>query len=99
MESDWRKFREMVPHLRERFLRESNSRLIQLLSAPGKTETERFWVAEEEARKLARILRECLDGHSRSRMTDFLLRMRSVGMIQPEDLRDCSLELQREIFH
>lgn len=98
MESDWKKFREMVPRLRERFLAESNARLAKLLGDPKKTETERFWDAEDEARKIAQTLRDCLDGHSRSKMTHHMHLMRSAGMLKREDLADFSEELQRQIF-
>lgn len=67
MESDWRKFRDMVPRLRERYLADRNTRIATLLTDPEKTETERFWDAAEEIEREARVLRECLDGHSRSK--------------------------------
>ena len=98
MESDWKKFRDMVPRLRERFLAERNAHIGRLLTDSQKNETERFWRAEEEARKVARTLRECLDGHSRSKMTYFLHVMRAAGMVRREDLADFSRELQIQIF-
>jgi hypothetical protein len=45
MESDWRKFRDMVPRLRERYLAEHNARMAGMLTDPRKNETERFWDA------------------------------------------------------
>jgi hypothetical protein len=98
MESDWKKFHQMVPQLRERYVAEQNSRLARLLSAPDKTETGRFWEVEEEVRKIARTLRECLDGHSRSSMASYMHLMRAAGMLKKEDLADCSEELQKQIF-
>ena len=98
VESDWKKFRDMVPRLRERFLVERNAHIARLLTDSKKSETERFWEAEEEARKVARTLRDCLDGHSRSKMTYFLYAMRAAGMLRKEDLVDFSQELQMQIF-
>lgn len=98
MESDWKKFRAMVPRLRERFLAERNAHLASLLSDPTKSETERFWDTEAEMRKIARTLCECLDGHSRSNMTLFMHLMRAAGMLKQEDLAEFSEELQNQIF-
>jgi hypothetical protein len=47
LESDWKTYRAMVPHLRERHLADRNMRITRLLTDPRKTETERFWEAME----------------------------------------------------
>jgi len=99
MESDWEKFQTLVPTLRERYLAERNARLIHGLTAPGKTETERFWETAETLKQEAATLRRCIDGHSRSNMWIALVTMRAAGMIRPEDLADFSEELQRRVFH
>jgi hypothetical protein len=98
MESDWRKFRELVPTLRERYIAERNAKIRRLLDAPDKTETERFWDAFEEMEREAKILHWCLDDHSRSKMWLFMLSMRKVGMLKKEDLAGFSAEIQRQIF-
>lgn len=98
MESDWKKFRKMVPQLRERFLAERNAHIVRLLTDSQKDETERFWNAEENAREVARTLRNCFDGHSRSQMTYFLHLMREVGILRREDFAHFSPELQKQIF-
>ena len=94
MESDWRKFREMIPRLRERYLADRNARMVRLLTYPNKTETKRFWDAMEEMEKEAKTLRRCLDGHSRSKMFQFMISMIHAGMLTPNDLADFSLDLQ-----
>ncbi len=96
MESDWRKFREMVPMLRERYLIERNARIVRILTHPKKNETERFWDALEVMKKEAKILQQCLDGHSRSSMWLFMTAMLRVGMLKKEDLSQFSDELQRD---
>lgn len=96
MESDWRKFREMVPMLRERYLTERNARIERILTHPKKNETERFWDAFEMMKKEAKILHQCLDGHSRSSMWLFMTVMLRVGMLKKEDLSQFSDELQRD---
>ncbi len=96
MESDWKKFRDMVPMLRERYLAECNARITALLTAPGKNETERFWDAHEAMEKEAKILRRCLDGHSRSSMWLFVITMIRAGMLKKEDMLEFSEELQKQ---
>jgi len=80
MESDWRKFRDLVPKLRERYLAERNARIVAVLTDLKKNETERFWDAMEQMEKEARVLQGCLDGHSRSSMQMYILRMIGAGM-------------------
>jgi hypothetical protein len=99
MESDWRKFRDMVPQLRERYLAGCNARIAAILADPKRNETERFWDAMKEMEKEAKILRDCLDGHSRSSMWIFMSLMIRVGMLRKEDLLQFSDELQKELSH
>jgi hypothetical protein len=99
MESDWKQFRDMVPKLRERYLAERNARIVALLTDPKKTETERFWKAMELMEKEARVLQQCLDGHSRSSMWPFMLSMIGAGMLKKEDMRVFSEELQKELSY
>lgn len=98
-ESDWRKFRTMVPILRERYLAERTGRIAALLNNPKKSETERFWDAMDEMEKEAKVLRYCLDGHSRSKMWLFMLSMINAGMMKKDDLAEFSEELQQSISH
>lgn len=90
MESDWRKFRAIVPDLRERYVADRNARIRCLLDDPSKTETERFWDTFEEMRKEAKVLTSCLDGHSRSKMWFYMILMRNAGMLKQEDLASFS---------
>jgi hypothetical protein len=48
--------------------------------------------------KEAKILRKCLDGHSRSKMWLYLVLMREAGMLKRDDLATFSTELQQEVF-
>ena len=98
MESDWKKFRAMIPVWRERFLADRNALIVRKLTDPQKTETERFWDAEEQIRKEAKTLHRCLDDISRSKMWLRLMEMRAAGMLKREDLADFSVELQKEVF-
>jgi hypothetical protein len=99
MESDWRKFRDMVPKVRERYLLERNVRIARMLTKPEKSETERFWDAMEEMEREARVLRQCLDGHSRSKMWLYILTMIRAGMLRKEDIEVFSEELQKEVAY
>jgi hypothetical protein len=98
VESDWKKFSAMLPVWRERYLAERNARIIRALSNPQKSETERFWDAETQIQKEAKVLRRCLDDISRSKMWLRLLEMRAAGMLKREDLADFSAELQKQVF-
>jgi hypothetical protein len=82
--------------LRERYLIERNARIVRILTHPKKNETERFWDALEVMKKEAKILQQCLDGHSRSSMWLFMTAMLRVGMLKKEDLSQFSDELQRD---
>jgi NADH:ubiquinone oxidoreductase subunit D len=97
MESDWREFRDMVPKLRERYLADRNARVAAILTNSEKNETDRFWLAMEEMEREARVLRQCLDGHSRSKMWLYMLTMIRAGMLRREDLKVYSEELQKEV--
>ena len=99
MESDWTQFRDMVPRLRDRYLAARNARLVTLLTDPEKTETERFWDAMEEMEREARVLRECLDGHSRSKMWLYILAMIRAGMLSKEDINVFSEDLQKQVSY
>lgn len=94
-EADWKKFRAMVPDLRERYLSACNARLLTLLTNPQKTPTERFWETFEEMDREAKILQRCLDGHSRSSMWRYLALMIRCGMLKREDAAIFSPELQQ----
>lgn len=96
-ESDWRKFRDMVPMLRERYLASRNVRISTLLADPKKNETERFWAAMDVMKREAKILCECLDGHSRSKMWLYMLTMIRYGMFTREDLSGFSEGLQQQL--
>lgn len=96
-ESDWRAFREMIPELRERFLRAKNEELASILDDASLSPTERFWEVEEKVREIGKTLRACLDGHSRSKMTLFMMTMFNHGMMTEEDLVAFSPELRERM--
>lgn len=98
MESDWKKFRALLPVWRERYLVKCNGEITRILCAPGKTDTERFWDAEERIADEAKVLSRCLDDLRRSKMLERLYAMRAAHMIEREDLADFSEELQKQIF-
>ena len=98
-EEDWRRFRDIVPKLRERYLAECNAKVAALLIDREKNETERFWNAMEEMEKEADTLRRCLDGHSRSKMWMYMLSMIGAGVLKKEDLAEFSEDLQKEISY
>lgn len=95
--SDWKLICDMLPKLRERYLAEQNARLARLLAETGKTETERFWDTFQEMKRQSKVLRDCLDGYSRSSMWMNMRLMMTVGMLKQEDLAAFSEEVQAEM--
>jgi len=93
-ESDWKKFRAIVPELRERYLRERNSELSAILRDESSTPTTQFWTASERIEEIGKILRSCLDGHSRSTMMNYLMIMYRHQMLTEEDLDGFSEEVR-----
>jgi hypothetical protein len=98
LESDWKTFRKRVPEWRERYLLKKNEEIIGILRNEGKTPTERFWDAKEKMKEEAKILVDCLDGHSRSKMQWYLLLMHRRGLLQDSDLNEFSEVLQEQIL-
>lgn len=97
LESDWKIFRKRVPEWRERYLLKKNEEIVGLLTDEGKSPTERFWDAKERMKEEAKLLRECLDGHSRSKMEWYLLLMHTRGFVQDNDLEEFSEQLRELI--
>jgi hypothetical protein len=83
--------------LRERYLATRNRRIAALLTDPAKNDTERFWDAMEEMQKEAKILRYCLDGHSRSNMEIIICTMIGYDMLEKADLNEFSAELRQKV--
>ena len=96
-ESDWKVFRKRVPEWRERHLQIKNKEIISILTEKNKTSTEQFWDAKKKMDGEARTLVDCLDGHSRSKMDRYLLLMYRHGLINNDDLKEFSKELQEHI--
>ena len=93
-EPDWKKFRMIVPELRERYLRERNSEIIAILRDESSTPTNKFWTASERIEEIGKILRSCLDGHSRSTMMNYLMIMCRHKLLTEEDLGGFSEEVR-----
>jgi len=91
---DWKTFREMLPDLRERYLAERNKALISILSDEEHTPTEQFWDTFNAMKKEDKILRDCLDGYSKSDMDMHILLMLRHGIMKDEDLEFFSDELR-----
>lgn len=96
-ESDWKRFRKIVPEIRERYLEEKNKELLKTLTDSRKTPTEQFWDTFEKMKDEKKILEDCLDGHSRSKQFFYMLSMCSYGMMNKEDLDGFSEELKSSL--
>ncbi|ALC16338.1 hypothetical protein DSOUD_1559 [Desulfuromonas soudanensis] len=98
LESDWKTFRKRVPEWRERYLARQNQLIAALFAEGKKTPTEQFWEAEKKIKGVARILVDCLDGHSRSKMEMYLCLMVRHKMIGADDLEEFSGEMKVRIL-
>jgi len=96
-ESDWKQFRGMVEFLRERYLKETNHKLHQILTDSERTATDQFWDTLEVMKEEKKVLQDCLDGHSRSQMYFSMLLMLRHGMLKKQDLKGFSEELQEQL--
>ena len=68
LESDWKVYRKSVHLWRDRYLETKNEEIAAVLLDGTRSSTERFWEAKEKLERQARVLVECLDDHSRSKM-------------------------------
>jgi hypothetical protein len=89
-ESDWKKFRAIVPELRERYLHARNTELITIFQNESLTPTEKFWTASKRMKEISDILSTCLDDHKRSNMMHSLRLMYHHRMITQKDLNGFS---------
>ena len=93
-ESDWKKFRNSLDEWRERYLKRKNDEIRAILEDKGLSETEKFWDIVDFQKAESKILRNCLDGYSRSKMTLHMALMKKYEMICQEDIDEYSKELQ-----
>jgi len=98
LESDWKTFRRRVPQWRERYLDRTNEEIAARLTDETKTPTERFWEAKDAVDEEAKILVDCLDGHSRSNMKLHLLLMYRHGLVMDADLNAFSDALREWVL-
>ena len=96
-ESDWKRYRDLVEFLKERYLKETNQRLCAILTDGNRSATDQFWDAFNEMKKEKKVLQDCLDRHSRSYMYLSMLLMLRHGMLKEEDLKGFSEELQEQL--
>lgn len=93
-ESDWKRFQSLIVNVRERYLAEQNAMLLKILTDPKRDETKRFWDTLTQMKNVSKVLAECLDDHSRSKMEIHMRRMLRVQMLVDDDLVGFSDELQ-----
>ncbi len=83
--------------VRERYLAEQNAMILEILTDPNRSETERFWDAFNRGKEVREILTDCLDGHSRSKMVVYIRLMMRAKMMCQDDLLSFSDELQKHL--
>ena len=93
-ESDWKKFRNSLDKWRERYLKRKNNEIRAILEDNDRNETEKFWDIVDFQKNESKILRNCLDGCSRSNMSLHMALMKKCEMICREDIEEFSEELQ-----
>ena len=96
-ELDWKKFRNSLDKWRERYLRRKNDEIRAILEDNDLNETEKFWDIVDFQKNESKILQNCLDGYSRSKMSLYMALMKKYEMICQEDIEEFSEELQEYI--
>lgn len=96
--ADWKKFEEIIPELREKYLRKKNLEIGEILKNEENSPTENFWETEKRIKKVSRSLQNCLDGYSKAQMKERIFMMVNEGMLLEEDLKNFSPELQEEFL-
>lgn len=95
--ADWRLFRTRVPEWRDRYLARVNRELAEMLADRDKKPDACFWDTHDRMTREARVLRDCLDGHSQSKMEQYMILMLAHGLIDDDDLTEFSDELQHRV--
>lgn len=90
LESDWKTFSKRLCEWRERYLEAKNQEILKVLVDEARTPTERFWDTYNMMRSEGRILKDCLDGASRSRMWLMMIGLYGSGFIGEKDLDEFS---------
>lgn len=96
--SDWQLFQQKIEYFRERYLKDKNEQLVQLLTDPKQTSTEQFWDTLDLMNREKKVLQDCLDGHSKSQMFFYMAIMLRHGMLKEEDLDEFSPELRERLL-
>jgi hypothetical protein len=96
-ESDWKQFRKIVPHLRERYLKKVNEQVAALLADSERTPTEQFWDVQERIEDEEKIIMDCFDDHRRSTMLISMAVMQRNGVLSDNDLKGFSDELREQM--
>jgi len=92
--SDWKKFRDSLDNWRERYLKRKNEELMSILKKKDLDETKKFWDIAEFQKTEIKILRNCLDNYTRLNLSLHMALMKKCGMIDQEDIKEFSAELQ-----
>lgn len=95
--SDWVRFTEMLPAIRERYLAGKNDELAAMLLSEGPSPSEKFRKAEEFIQREGKILKLCLGGQSRARQTMFMALMYRYHMLSDHDLDLFSETLAKQV--
>jgi hypothetical protein len=75
-----------------------NRDILEILTDRDKTPTEQFWSVKKKMDKEAHLLKDCLDGHSRSKKFYYLFLMYQRGLVCDSDLDEFSTELKERIL-
>lgn len=96
-EGDWKRFSKSLDLLRNEYLAKQNADLIGILQDQDRDPTAQFWATVKQQKEIQRKLQCCLDGCSRSKLTEKVLFMVQCGMMSQEFLSGFSEEFQESI--
>ncbi len=96
-EADWKRFSKNLELLRNEYLAKQNKILVMILMDPNRDPTTCFWDSVEKQKEIQKKLRACLDGYSRSKLTEKVLFMVQCEMMSQEFLSGFSEGFQELI--
>jgi hypothetical protein len=98
IESDWKIYTELVDGIEERFLEKRLAVTVALLQDKSQSALDRFGTVKEQLEKAGRDIKDCIARHSRSNIFPNVMQMHRSGLVDDEELKTFSDELQKALI-
>ena len=96
-EQDWKYLRSIQEVMLEELARRINDEVREILSRDGVSENEKRGRVYDIVRRRDRIVAECFDGWSRSKMYERCWSLRTHGLLRPEHIEKLTPETQKAV--